>query len=225
MGAAAHGFSLSEEYVKDREAGQFACNMNTLPILRVSQPGAGAHGSVLEIGQSHTIARFLAQRHGLMGSSPLEAAAVDTIYECVRDIKTAWFRVKAFPTDESGQARRDAKEQWFALDLAEWCTKLEAAVSATAHNLRGGSSASAAVGEHAWLVGSTVTLADVAVYHLLGTPTSVTSGNTISFFDGEGDRLRAAYVGRCPRLSAAVSAVSALPRVRSWEQQRPDTFS
>ena len=51
------------------------------------------------------------------------------------------------------------------------------------------------------------------------------SGNTVSFFDGERDRVRAAYVGQCPRLAASVSAVSALPRIRSWEEQRPDTFS
>jgi glutathione S-transferase len=216
MGVAANGFALSEAYIEDRDAGSFRCNMNTLPVLRVL-PSDGKGHPKLELGQSHAIARYLAARHGLMGEGPLEAASIDSIYECVRDVKSAWFRVKATPAgpDQSSQARRDAKERWFQSELAEWVVKLEAAVCAVAGH----------EAPHPWLVGSKVSLADIATYHLLGTPTETMSGNTVSFFDGERDRVRAAYVGQCPRLAASVSAVSALPRIRSWEEQRPDTFS
>ena len=65
---------------------------------------------------------------------------------------------------------------------------------------------------------------DVAVYHLLSTPTSVASGSCVGFFDGEAERVRDA-AAPFPRLSASVQAVGALPAVREWERKRPDTFS
>ena len=229
MGVSGSGFSLSDSYCSDRDAGTFAINMNALPVLKVLK----SDGTVIhELGQSHAIARYLAHHHDLMGANPVEAALVDNLYECVRDVKSAWFKIKATKDGlDSPNARRDAKERWFSLELSEWCLKLEGAARSIANNLNGspGDAVKAAGGANdvssPWLVGSRLSLADVATYHLLGTPTSIASGSTVSFFDGEGERVRAAYMGHCPRLAACIAAVGALPRIRSWEEQRPDTFS
>ena len=151
-----------------------------------------------------------------MGATPLEAATVDLLYECVRDIKTRWFRVKTAkgPSGEDASAaRRDAKRRWWASQMPEACEQLERAV----HAASPGSATP-------WLVGDALSLADVAVYHLLSTPTSVVSGSYVGFFDGEAERVRDA-AAPFPRLSASVQAVGALPAVREWERNRPDTFS
>ena len=78
-----------------------------------------------------------------------------------------------------------------------------------------------------WLVGGNISLADVAVYHMLSTPTSLVSGSAVSFFDNEfvneGERVRAAFVS-CPRLSACVAAVGALTTVQVWEEETRNVF-
>ena len=89
LGAAALGFSLDHQYIRDREDGSFAANMGSLPILSVRE----ANGATYTLGQSHTISRFLATRHSLTGSTQLEVAAVDCICKCVRDVKQRWFSV------------------------------------------------------------------------------------------------------------------------------------
>ena len=211
LGAAAAGFAPAERFRAERDAGAFAANMGALPVLVVRGEGDGdGDGESFTLGQSHAIARFLARRHGLMGATPREAAAVDCLYECVRDVKAEWFRVKAEADDA---ARRDARRRWWASGLRDACARLEAAARAAAP---------AAAGP--WLVGARATLADVAVYHLLGTSVSVASGCELSFFDGDADAVRAALAPH-PRLAAAVAAVGALPAVREWEERRPDTFS
>jgi len=214
MAAARGGFTLAKQFLKDREAGAFAVNMGSLPVLDVRGPS----GDVQRLGQSHAIARFLARSHELMGSTPEEAAAVDLLYECVRDIKTRWFRVKATKDapdndGEAGAARRDAKRRWWTSQMPEACEQLEGALLAASP-----------ASESPWLVGDALSLADVAVYHLLSTPTSVASGSCVGFFDGEAERVRAASAP-CSRLSASVHAFGALPAVREWERRRPDTFS
>lgn len=215
MAAAAKGFTLSEDYIKDRDAGAYAINMNSLPALQISERGA-----TFTLGQSASIVRYLGHRHGLMGATPLETATVDCLYECVRDIKSSWFKVKSTPDDgnaPAGEARREAKQRWWSTDLPVSCLKLEGAVSAAMQH-------DSLTTSGPWLVGSRATIADVAVYHLLSTPTSLVSGSTVSFMDNEGEGVRSALAA-CPRLSAAVAAVGAIPAVRAWENSRPDTFS
>ena len=107
------------------------------------------------LGQSHAIARFLARSHELMGSTPEEAAAVDLLYECVRDIKTRWFRVKATKDapdndGEAGAARRDAKRRWWTSQMPEACEQLEGALLAASP-----------ASESPWLVGDALSLAEI----------------------------------------------------------------
>lgn len=241
LGAARSGFALHEQYIRARDAGAFAANMDSLPVLLVREDG----GANWMLGQSHAIARFVARRHGLLGSTPREEAAVDCLVECVRDIRASWYKVKATPAEvaqrpwwdvlgakgeeRSGAARHAAKQSWWASGLPEACTKLErAAERAAPPRGEAAGEVSGEGGEGAppppWLVGGSVTLADVVVYHLLSTPMSVASGCVVGFFDGEAEPVREALES-CPRLAAVVAAVGALPAVREWEMRRPDTFS
>jgi glutathione S-transferase len=219
MGAGVGGFTLDERYVQDRDGGAYAVSMDKLPVCQVCE----REGAVQTIGQSHAIARYIARRHGMLGSTVLEEAAVDGLYECVRDIRSSWFKVKAERIEadaasSSGGARLAAKHGWWASELPEACRRLEAAVEFAPRTRKNARPAP-------WLVGDAPSLADVAVYHLLSASTSPTTGSTVSFFDGEAERVRAAYIDACPRLAGSVAAVGAMRAVREWEQARPDTFS
>lgn len=236
LGLAASGFALPPEYLRDRAAGRFVANMDNLPILIVREEGAAA---AFTIGQSHAIARYLASRHGLMGSTPREAAAIDCLYESARDIKSAWLKVKGtadVPGEASpGQARRDAKAIWWSSEFAELCAKLEAAARAMESNDdeegagRAGAPSAACSSSSSsptpWLVGSRVSLADVAIYHLLSAAESIVTGAMVSFFDGDGQEQVRLALSACPKLKASVQAVGALRQVQEWEETRPDTFS
>ncbi len=210
--------------------------MDSLPVLLVRGEG----GVPWALGQSHAIARFVARRHGLMGATPVQEAAIDCLVECVRDVRASWFKVKATRDDpglsaaagRSGAAQHAARQRWWASGLPDACAKLERAV---AHARPPGDADAAGAGEGApdegavvgapsWLVGARISLADVAVYQLLSTPRSLVSGDCVGFFDGEAEPVRECLAS-CPRLAASVAAVGALPAVREWERRRPDTFS
>jgi glutathione S-transferase len=175
----------------------------------------------------------------------LDAARIDAVYENVRDVKAQWFKKVKGVGEGDEAARRAARAQWFAVpggDLCALCQALEAslpppstaAAKATEAPRDGAATAEQPAGRvsaSGWCVGGAVSLADVAVYHLLATPTAALSGATESFFDGEGGRVRACLAvqgrdgQRCPRLLAVVAAFGALPRIRAWEASRPDTFT
>ena len=210
-----NGFAIDTQYQKAKEDGAFACNMNQLPILQVVElENINEKQKIVRvdnIGQSHTIARFLASKHELMGNGPMESAYIDNIYENVRDIKTKWFKEV-----KSSKDRYKAKKQWFDETLPDLCEKLEKSLPRQSTEKSNKSP---------WLVGSNVSLADVAVYHLLSTSVSITSGSTVSFFDGESEKLHQSYQKKCKRLDTCVKAVAAIPSIQSWEERRPDTVS
>jgi glutathione S-transferase len=219
MQAGARGFRPDPAFVRDSKAGRWSANMGRLPVLEILQSDSDGTDvrTVGQVGQSHAIARYLAHAHGFFGQSSLEAASIDVVYEHVRDIKSAWFSAK--------RGGGDSKRSWWMGELSSHCVALEAALAATpaaaalADGGGGGDGSSPP-----WVVGDSLSLADVALYHLLGTPVSLMTGSTASFFDGESQRVRDS-LNDCPRLSASVAAVAALPPVKEWERRRPDTFN
>jgi len=215
------GFSIDAQYQKHKEEGAFVCNMNKLPILQVIQyedddtPENKANITNLKvIGQSHSIARFISTQHGFMGKDPMQEAYIDNIYENLRDMKSQWFRkVKQIKTN-----RHENKLKFLKQELPALCLQLEKSLP---------SPSKACFEDGAkppWLIGSTISLADVSLYHMLSTSQSLTTGSTISFFDGESELVQKAYVD-CPRLKTSLEAVAALPSIQSWEERRPDTVS
>lgn len=219
-----NGFSYGPEFRRDVATGAFRGNFNNLPVLQVLDT-ANPNVAVATIGQSHTIARFVAcQPHSALrthvaneGNDSLQQAKVDSIYESCRDIKSAWYRMKS---------KEGGKEEWFdskseskvdvPISLYDHCQLLEGAIASyrTKANVS------------PWFLGGVgPTLADISIYHLLSTSTSPISGSAIAFFDG-GDKeaIRHAYES-CPRLVEIVDAVGALKTIQQLEERRPDTFA
>lgn len=236
LGLSQKGFALDSQYQTHKQMGAFACNMDQLPILQVVHTEENCsnnhklnisaattqsqlkHKQILKvenIGQSHAIARFLANQHGFMGNTPMEQAQIDNIYENVRDIKSKWFRnVKS--SHRTSNENQTAKDTWFQETLPELCLQLESSLP---------NKISPVTSKNPWLVGSCISLADVSVYHLLGTSMSISTGSTISLFDGESDKVKHAYNPNCERLTESVMAFGALPAIENWERNRPDTIS
>jgi glutathione S-transferase len=220
MRVSATGFTPGPQFRSDVESGAFASSMNKLPVLQVvalSNPSV----AIATICQSHSIIRFIARQHGsLAGRNALEEAKVDAVYECCRDIKSEWYRMKRI---EGG------KMAWFGTaknstgdpansSLAHHCVLLEKVIATQ------GSSTKVSPASPWCMEGPDPTIADIAIYHLLGTPMNALSGSTTSFFDGEKEAVEAAYA-TLPRINAVVKACSNLKSVQIWESKRPDTFA
>jgi glutathione S-transferase len=128
------GKMVKEEFDDDKEAGKLVKSLNKVPFLNVD-------GVV--IPQSKSIERFLANRFGMMGDTPLESAQIDSICECVRDFKDMYQKVRAVPEDK----RPEAMTEWFTITLVERLGLLE--------NL---------LGPDGFSVGDSVSLSDVVLY-------------------------------------------------------------
>jgi glutathione S-transferase len=138
----------------------------------------------------------------LFGKDPIEPAWIDGIYESIRDIRTTWFQTKKGLLAE--------RKEWLTKELSQQCEALETSLPPS--------------GNGPWLVGDGVSLADSALYAMLGAQTSLMTGGSISFFDGfDTDVIEKAYIN-CPRLTSSLIAVSKLKSIQQWEDRRPDTF-
>jgi glutathione S-transferase len=223
--ATAQGFGVSTttttssadgpDFLRDQAAGAFAVNRGQLPVLQVLTPDGRA--AVATLGQSHAINRFLAERHAWFGSTAVERAQMDALYESVRDIRSDFLRAK----------RKSPTAQWIQERLPEHCQRLEASLPRLPSVVAGGGAESSPPDSSPWLTGTAQpSLADVALYALLGTATSPVSGSLVGALDNA-DPTSAYSKGNtdCPRLARSVRAFQALPAVQSWEATRPDTFS
>ena len=211
MQARGAGFGVSPEFLRDQQAGAFAVNRDQLPVLQVLSPDGKT--AVATLGQSHAINRFLAARHGLLGSDDtlIVRAQIDAIYESVRDIRSEFLRIKRQPHHE-------ARKDWIRNILPAHCQSLEASLppSRPRHNSPEATDSPFLFG------GDTPTLADVAVVSLLGTAQSPLTGTLVTAFD-DYDPTPAYENHKCPRLRASVEALQVL--LKPWYAKRPDTFS
>jgi len=150
----------------------------------------------VKIGQSKAIERFLSAQFGLMGSSGVEAGQIDQLCETVRDFKDAYQKVRGM---QDGDEKKAALAKWFAEDLPNHLKVAEKSIPA---------------GPGPFLVGSKVSYADLTWYQFLTAPKG--------FFD-DAEAAKAAYKD-CPRISAAMAAVDAIPELQAWIAKRPDTI-
>jgi glutathione S-transferase len=142
-----------------------------------------------KIGQSKAIERYLARQLGLGGSSAEEFAQIDAVTETVRDIKDNYQKAKGDPA---------TKDKFFAEDMPAAMALLEKSLPA---------------GSGPWLIGSSISYADICVYHFAAGPGG--------FFD-DADKAKASY-SACPRISAAMAAVDANPELKAYIAGRKDT--
>lgn len=167
-----------------KEAGEFVVSMGKLPILEVDG---------VQIAQSKTIERFVAKHVGMLGSSPIEEALIDSVCEHKRDVRDAYQPVNKM---EDGDEKTAKLKEFFHGELPKLLGAVETALPAA---------------PGPWLVTNKMTLADVAWFQLL-----------IEFWDVpievEGV---AAALASVPRMKAAMDAVLANPEIAAWRESRP----
>ena len=154
-----------------------------LPILQVG----GASGVVL--AQSKAIERYLAHQFGLFGSSPLQRQLIDSVLEAVVDLRNAYFKARDQPEE---------KAKFFNNTLVTQLRYIERLA-----NQHSGS------GEKNTLIGSSISLADVQLYHFF------------TLFDDQQAISRA--VDNFPIVKASRANVGNQPQIQAWVAKRPQT--
>ena len=92
--------------------GELKRSMNKVPFLEVE-------GQV--ICQSKAIERYLGRTLGMMGSTELEGAMVDSICEVVRDVKDMYQGIRRLPEEE----KKEGMVKWFAETMPNKLSDLE----------------------------------------------------------------------------------------------------
>lgn len=92
--------------------GELKRSMNKVPFLEVE-------GQV--ICQSKAIERYLGRTLGMLGSTELEGAMVDSICEVVRDVKDMYQGVRRLPEEE----KKEGMVKWFAETMPNKLSDLE----------------------------------------------------------------------------------------------------
>lgn len=148
----------------------------------------------MDIAQSKPVARYIARKFGFMGENDVEAAQVDATATHIDDINAAYQKIRGMTNEEEKKA---AMDKWFSTELAEWFTKLDAAIAVT-------SKASGCS------VGSKISYADIVIYYFC------------TFFFDNKDGVAAA-LKPCEKISAICAAVGSNDKVKEWESTRPVT--
>ncbi len=96
------------EFDTDKKSGLFEKSMGKLPYLEIKEKN-----EIVVIPQSKAIERFLAKKCNYMGKTDLEEARIDSICECIRDIKDDYKKLSHYQklrTDEE-------KDNYFTVQL------------------------------------------------------------------------------------------------------------
>mmetsp|Transcript_23904 Transcript_23904/g.71719 ORF Transcript_23904/g.71719 Transcript_23904/m.71719 type:complete len:216 (+) Transcript_23904:73-720(+) len=118
------------EFDAAKAEGKLTASLGRLPLLEYD-------GAM--IPQSKTIERFVASQVGMAGSSPVEAAVIDSMTENIRDCKDMYQKAKT---------AEDTKAEYFSTKMPEFMEKIEASLG----------------GASVWLVGTKMSLADAAMF-------------------------------------------------------------
>ena len=177
------------EFDNDKKAGKLQKSMDKLPALEVD-------GEV--IFQSKSIERYLAHRFDLMGSTPLEAAFIDSICETVRDFKDGYQKVRGVPAE----TKEATVHAYFSETLPPLLSALNNIIQSKRPNI--------ASLEETFVIGKKISLADIVIFLFL-----------TDFFDNRQLALNA--YENCDVLKAIVINVGNLDTVKNWLLNRPQT--
>ena len=128
---------IKDEFDDHKNQGKFLKSLNKLPYLEIDNQ---------IISQSKSIERYLAKRLDMMGTNDIETALIDSICECVRDIKDAYQKVRRTDVNE----RPHAMDIWFNETLPNKLNSLDYIMDNDNH-----------------AVGNNLSLADVLLYYLI----------------------------------------------------------
>jgi glutathione S-transferase len=186
-----------KEFDEDKASGKLWQSLDKLPFLEVE-------GEV--ISQSKSIERFLASKFDMMGSTPLEAAKIDSLCEWVRDFKDMYQKVRNASADE----KEEAKSKFFGETLPERLLAFNKILAVTSSETNPESVFTFTGNEQLYAVGNKLSLADIVIYAFL-----------VDFFDDK-DLVQKAYVS-CDKLKAIVNTVSNVEGIKKWVENRPQT--
>jgi len=187
------GTMVWPEVQADAAAGVLDCNCGRVPILKT------AEGT---IGGSKAVARYVASAHGLAGSTPLEAATIDSICECVYDMDAA---SKGMDAEEwftgTGTIMGDRQLGWYLRGINKM------------------------VGRNGHAVGEVFSRADALIYNKLGEV-----GPNAGLFNkpkgepmGDLARVQAAVVEHAPHLAKIVAKFGGCPAMKAYLADRTAT--
>jgi len=172
------------EFDEAKAKGDLDAALGKVPVLEVDG---------VKVGQSKAIERFVAKKVGMMGSSDIEAFQIDSLCCHVIDIKDAYKAAK-----EAGKDDKDAAmKKWFEETLPEHLAKVEKSLPSA---------------PGPWLVGKTMSYADVTFYYFLKDPKG--------FFDDIEGAAKA--LASTPRLLAACEATATDSGIAAWVAKRPE---
>lgn len=180
---------VREEFDNDKKDGKLWNSFDKLPRLEVD-------GHV--VFQSKAIERYLANRFELMGSSPLEAAFIDSIGETIRDFKDSYQKVRNSPAE----TKEAAVQTYFSETLPPLLQSL--------NNIIKSRQTTYVIDDTTFVIGNKLSLADVVVFLFL-----------TDFFDNK-DLVMNAYAN-LDILKAIVENVGNLDAVKNWLLKRPQT--
>ena len=188
-----------KEFDEDKASGKLWQSLDKLPFLEVE-------GEV--ISQSKAIERFLASKFDMMGSTPLEAAKIDSLCEWVRDFKDMYQKVRNASADE----KEEAKSKFFGETLPERLVAFNkiVAVTVTSSQCSEENVFNFTGSEQLYAVGNKLSLADIVIYAFL-----------VEFFDDK-ELAQKAYE-TCDKLKAVVNTVSNVEGIKKWLETRPQT--
>jgi glutathione S-transferase len=174
-----------DQFKELKAAGTFASNLDRLPALEVDG---------VMIGQSKTCERFVAKHVGMAGTNPLEEGLIDAVCEHKRDLRDAY--QPANKMEKGSEERAAAEKKYFEEDMPAFLEKVDKALPEA---------------PGPWLVGPSMSLADVAWFQLL-----------VEFFDKEAEQAGVqAALAKAPRMKVALDAVLANAEIRAWRESRP----
>ncbi len=168
------------EFDAAKKEGMLKKSLGKVPFLRTDG---------IVIPQSKAIERFVARRLGLMGASDTDAALIDAFCEHLRDVTAMYQPFRKL----EGDTKAVQMAKFFTEALPERFQEMEASLE----------------DEQPWIVGSTISLADISLFSL------------VQFFNARERVLKA--LDAAPRLRDVYSKVTALPQIVEWLQRRPET--
>lgn len=181
------------EFSATKDSGDFAVNMDRVPVLEVD--------ALAPFGQSRAIERYIAEKCDLMGDSAEERLAIDCIVENVRDIKDKWGKIRFLGGMGPSPEKEQAIEKWFnGGELAEWLLKLERSLPTSQQ------------ADDSIAIGSRISYADVSIWHLLR-----------DYFSDALAAKTAERTAGCTRLSKISDRVAQMTAVKKWLIERPET--
>mmetsp|Transcript_81197 Transcript_81197/g.161016 ORF Transcript_81197/g.161016 Transcript_81197/m.161016 type:complete len:239 (+) Transcript_81197:73-789(+) len=181
-----------EEVAQRKEAGLFP--FGQVPVLTVNGK---------QFAQSYSIAKFAAKVAGLMPLDPLDALAAESIVDSTDDVRSKFVPIRYMPV--SAEERLKKYSDFFERTLPPWLRNFERLFDKPT--------------ELGFLVGNSLTVADLAVFNMCGYLTSPSC--EVQAASPEHTAMGERCLEEFPRLKAHQTMVAALPRIAAWLASRP----